>query len=120
MLTLLPETRDDIVALKFTGMITEADLDGQFPEVDAILDSGRKMRLVLDWKDLEGWVPGAKSLGTWFGLRHWAHVDRVAVVADAKWEDEKTRVADICKAATVRRFPDDQRDEAIQWLHHGN
>lgn len=116
MLTLLPETRDNLVALKFSGKISEGDMDARMDELDDILQGRDHVRVMLDWNELQGWVQGAKSVGTWFAMHRWAHVDRVAVVADAQWEDEKQRIADVFKAATVQRFPGDKSAEALQWL----
>lgn len=117
MLTLLPETRDNIIALKFGGMVTEADIDQHFTEVDAISHSHPIVRIIVDWRDLEGWVTGAKSLGTWFALHHRANVDRIAIVADPKWNDEKKRISDIFKAAIVRRFDAKHWNSALDWLN---
>jgi hypothetical protein len=90
MLTLLPETRDNIIALKFGGMVTEADMDQHFAEVDVISHSHPIVRVI---------------------------VDRIAIVADPKWNDEKKRINDIFKVAIVKRFDAKHWNSALDWLN---
>ena len=42
-----------------------------------------------------------------------------AIIAEEKWADEVLRITDIFRAATVRRFPPSQRQEALDWLREG-
>ena len=50
-------------------------------------------------------------------MRHWATIRRIAVIADAKWDDEILRIADIYRAADVHRFSPEKREAALSWLN---
>ncbi len=116
MIELLPETGKNLIAVKMWDTITEEDFGRYFVEADAIFDRERVEHLVFDWEQLKGWAPGARSVGTWFGMHHRAMVGRVAIIADENWADEVLRITDIFKAATVRRFAPSERATAFAWI----
>ncbi|MCP5364828.1 MAG: STAS/SEC14 domain-containing protein [Hyphomicrobiales bacterium] len=116
MIEILPETAGNVIAIKLSGMISEADFDASASEIAPLVEDERTNLALVDWSELEGWEPGAKSVGTWFGMHHWATIRRIAILADRKWDDERQRIADIFKAADVRRFSPQERDTALQWL----
>jgi hypothetical protein len=116
MIELLPETGGGLIAVKMSDTITEEDFGKYFADADAIFDRERVEHLIFDWEHLKGWAPGARSVGTWFGMHHRAMVGRVAVIADDRWADEVLRITDIFKAATVRRFAPSERATAFAWI----
>ncbi len=114
-----------ILTIEMQGKVSEADIESEldnledrFPQVGVRLSGGAKggIRVLQDWQDLEGWEQGAKTAGTIAGKMLSDMIQRVAVVADAKWQGEQERIADVAKRATVRFFPLDQRDKAMRWL----
>jgi SpoIIAA-like len=114
MMELLPETSGNLMAIKMSGTITEDDYDRCLSEADVV--AGEHIEhLVLDWEHLQGWAPGARSVGTWFGLHYRALVGRVAIIADEKWADEVVRITDIYKGANVRQFAPEKRALAFDW-----
>lgn len=117
MIELLPETEGNLIAVKMSGTVTEADMDMYFGRVDEIFLKERVKHLLIDWSELAGWAPGARSVGTWFGMHHRSMVGRVAVVADELWADETERIVDIFQGATVRRFTPPHRQQALAWIH---
>lgn len=119
MIELLPETKGNLIAVKMSGTVTEADMDTYFGRVEEIFMQERIEHLLLDWSELDGWAPGARTVGTWFGMHHRALMGRVAVLADDVWADETLRIADIFQAATVRRFTPAERQRAIAWIREG-
>lgn len=116
MIKFLPETKGNLLAIKMSGTILEEDYERCLAEAESMLDRERVEHLLLDWEHLQGWAPGARSAGTWFGMQHRALVGRVAVIADEKWADEVVRVTDIHRAAEVRRFSPADRAAAFAWI----
>jgi hypothetical protein len=119
MIELLSETRGNLIVVKMSDTITEEDFDKYFAEADAIFNRERVEHLLFDWEHLKGWAPGARSVGTWFGMHHRGLVGRVAIIADEKWADEVLRITDIFKAATVRQFAPSERAAAFGWIRQG-
>ena len=114
-----------VCTITMSGRISEADqdaaadafADGAGPAASVrVRGSYPNLRVLLDWQNLEGWEPGAKSRGTIFGLSVRDAVARVAVVAEPKWHGEKDRLEDICNKGEVRFFTPDARDAAREWL----
>ena len=120
MIELLPETGGNIVAIRMSGIVTEAQQDEYFAKIAALRDQEKVEHLLMDWSDLEGWDKGARSAGTWFGMHHRAMVGRVAVIADEKWADEVMRITDIFHGATTRRFAPSERERAFRWIREGD
>ncbi len=108
-----------VIIIKMTGLISEAEIEGCNEELAGTFDQETLHLVLLDWQDLEGWERGAKTAGTRGSLRHWAAVRRVAVIADAKWDDEVIRITDIYRAAEVQRFSPEDREAALAWLNAG-
>jgi hypothetical protein len=116
MIELLPETKDNVIAIRMSGTVTEEDQSQCFEQAEPILNAERVEHLLLDWSDLDGWAKGARTTGTWFGMHHRAMVARVAIVTDEKWADEVLRITDIFNAAMVRRFSPQDRQAALDWI----
>jgi hypothetical protein len=108
-----------VIVIKMTGLISEAEMEACNEELATTFDQETLHRVLLDWQDLDGWEKGAKTAGTRAGLRHWATVRRVAVIADPKWDDEIIRITDIYRAADVQRFSPEDREAALAWLNAG-
>lgn len=119
MIELLPETTGNLIAVKMSGTVTEAELDMYFGRVEEIFLKERIEHLLLDWSELDGWAPGARTVGTWFGMHHRALMGRVAILADDIWADETLRITDIFQSATVRRFTPSEREQAMAWIREG-
>jgi hypothetical protein len=119
MLELLPETKDNIVAFKATGILTVIDEDSITPTLEDMFESlseKQRMRAFVDYEGLKGFEPGVKTAGLSFELRHRAQVERIAFVCGKNLQDEVDRMADIFKVAEVRRFDPASRDDAWNWL----
>lgn len=116
MIEVTSETGSNLVTVRMSGTVTEADQQRQFEKVAAETETERVECVLLDWSDLQGWGPGARSSGTWFGMHHWALVGRIAILAEEKWADEVLRITDVYRAAAVRRFAPSERQAALDWL----
>ena len=55
-----------------------------------------------------------------FDLHHFAHIERLALVGESRWE---AGMAVFCKpftTAKVRYFDESKADEASTWIHEGS
>lgn len=124
MMEVTVDEADRILIIEVKGMISEADIDAcsdhlaaRYPDFDVRPVGGRgPVGVLLDWRQLEGWVKGAKTLSTLTAKMLSDVVTRAAIVAHDKWRDELPRLADANKRATIRMFAPDQRDAALAWL----
>ncbi len=125
MLKVIPHEAERVLVIEAQGMISVADMDGcadaleqGFPGFGVHLASGDKsgIGLLLEWEHLDGWKPGAKTLGTVTGKLLRDVVHKVAIVADEKWHGEEERIQDINTFAEVRWFSLGEREHAWTWL----
>jgi SpoIIAA-like len=72
--------------------------------------------MLVDWQDLGGWEKGAKTLGTMTAKTIGDAVRKIAVIADARFADERLSLADVAEKAVIRFFAPGKRDEALAWL----
>ncbi len=117
MYELVPEGGDSIVVtFKAIGMLSDGDYDSLNEDMEALMSKLDFVRVLVDWERLEGWEPGAKAVSTWFGHVHNEQIQRMAIVADAKWKDEIQRIHDVVAPTEVRGFAPSKRDAAMAWL----
>lgn len=124
MITIKVDDASRILIIEMTGMIREADIDGaadtlqrDYPGVGVhVRGEGRPFSILADWRALQGWEKGAKTLGTVLTRATGDAAKKVAVVSDDRFADEQPRLADAFPGATVRFFPPSQSEQAMAWL----
>ena len=116
MYELVPESDGIVVTFRAIGMLSDGDYDSLSDDMEAVMDKHPFVRVLVDWEQLEGWGPGAKSASTWFGRVHNDRFQRMAIVADGKWRDEVNRIRDVVAPTEVRAFTPSKRDAAMAWL----
>jgi hypothetical protein len=124
MITVRVDEANRILILGMSGMISEADIDAtadtlqrEYPGVGVHLKGeGRPLSILADWRGLEGWEKGAKTLGTVMNKATGDAVKKVAVIADERFADEQPRLADSLPSASVRFFPATDAERAVDWL----
>lgn len=117
---------EDLILLKMSGSVTDEDWDqvvlafqdslGALFGVRLRHQSGPKLSVLMDWRELEGWKPGARAACTSFCMGYEDMVQRIAVVGTDRWKDEHERLKDIYKDAQVRFFRAPEEDAARTWL----
>ena len=115
MITILPESEGDLVCLKVSGKLTDADYKDMIPKLEAVIDAHGSIRLFADLSEFDGW----EWIAAWddfaFGIKHWNHITRMALMGTKRWEELSAKIADKIMPADVKFFGVDQRDEAIEW-----
>ena len=69
--------------------------------------------------DFHGWTLGGLWEDIKFDLKHFAHIERLALIGDTKWE---AGMAVFCKpftTASIRYFGEARYDDAICWIQEG-
>jgi hypothetical protein len=107
----------NLITLTISGRLGGEDYLQFVPILEKSIREHGKIRILLVMKDFHGW--GDVS-GVWqeikFDLKHFAHVERVAMVGDKTWEHW---MAEFCRpftTAQVRYFDITELEEARQWI----
>ena len=89
------------------------------PEFERLVKQQGKLRLLFDMTGFHGWDAGAMWEDIKFGSRHFADIERLAMVGDKKWQQG---MATFCKpftTATIRYFDHADAAGARKWLSEG-
>jgi len=65
---------------------------------------------------LQGWDVGAAWEDTKFGIKHFADIERMAMVGDRKWQHGMAVLFKPFTKATIRYFDQPDAAEARKWL----
>lgn len=120
------ESEGNLVTLRMIGAVTSSDWDGVVPKFQEACGQATSVRIrgenrgairvLMDWRGLELWEPGARSDCTWFCLGNRDLVGRIAILGSPRWHDEKERLTDVYQKAEVKFFTPAESGSALVWL----
>lgn len=90
-----------VLTLKVSGQLTHVELTDVQNQADEILRSKGKLSILVLAQNFTGWERGADWGDSPFQAERDAHIARMAIVGDAKWED----LAAMFTAKWLREFP---------------
>lgn len=105
-----------IMIVHVSGKLTKEDYAHFIPEIERMIREVGKIRLLFEMHDFHGWDAGALWEDIKFDLKHFADIERLAMVGEKKWEEW---MATFCKpftSAEIRYFDQSQADAARQWI----
>src|SRR5665213_3366137 len=95
-----------------TGCLVKADYEGLVAEFGRLAGEQGKLRVLFDMTGLHGWDAGAAWEDIKFDFKHFADIDRLAIVGDAKWQEGMSWFFKPFTKATVRFFDHKNYDAA--------
>lgn len=107
-----------IVTLIFKDRLEKEDYEALVPQLEKIMESNNKIRILIELIDFKGWTAGALWEDTKFSATHFNDIERLAVVGDKGWEKTITTFIKPFTGASVRYFDVSEKDEAQQWIRH--
>src|ERR1039458_1020469 len=110
------ENGGKILVVHVSGKLAKADYDHFVPEFERLVRQHGKLRLLFDMTGFHGWEAGALWEDIKFDIRHFAHIERLAVVGVRKWEQERVTLGKPFTTATIRYFDHADAAEAREWL----
>lgn len=105
-----------VVTLVFKDKLRTADYDHFVPQVEKIMESREKIRMLIQLKDFKGWTVGALWEDTKFGIMHFNDVERLAIVGEKQWEKTMTQFIKPFTQAEVRYFDMAELSSAQAWI----
>src|SRR5947209_3637656 len=91
------EAAGKVLAVTPTGKLTTADYERFVPEVERLIKQHGKLPLLVRMHDFHGWEAGALWQDLKFDRKHFADIERLALVGESKWE---SGMAAFCKPFT--------------------
>jgi len=110
------EDEGKVLAVHISGKLTKADYVFFTPEFERLVKLNGKLRVLFDMTGFHGWDAGALWEDIKFDVKHFADIERLAMVGDKKWQQG---MATFCKPftkATIKYFDHADAAEARTWL----
>ncbi len=115
-LQLIEQNGGQILAVTVTGKLTRADYVPLVAAFARLVAQHGKLRLLVDLAGFHGWEAGAAWTDFKLGAKHFADIERLAIVGETKWQHV---MAEICRPftlAAVRYFDHTEAATARNWL----
>ncbi|MEO8545527.1 MAG: STAS/SEC14 domain-containing protein [Burkholderiaceae bacterium] len=106
----------NILVVHVSDKLIKDDYARLMPEFERLVREHGKLRLLFDMTDFHGWDAAAVWEDLKLGLKHFADIERIAMVGETKWQHG---MAIFCKpftTATVHYFDHVAIAEAHKWL----
>jgi hypothetical protein len=107
----------DFMVLQIGGLLRKAEMDAALGAEARKWGPSTGIRVLVTVEDFEGFERGADWGDISFLVRHDHQIDKIAIVADPKWESEMLVFAGAgFRKGQVKFFPRNQLAQARAWL----
>jgi hypothetical protein len=113
---LAEENDGKLLVVHVSGKLVAADYANFVSEFERLVRQHGKVRVLFDMTGFHGWEAGALWEDTKFAVKHFADIERLAMVGETTWQ---RGMAAFCKPftkAAIRYFEHADVAEARQWL----
>jgi ubiquinone/menaquinone biosynthesis C-methylase UbiE len=105
-----------ILEVRISGKLTQKDYRRFVPEFERLTQQHGKIRILFEMEDFHGW----KASGLWedvkFDLKHFADIERLAMVGDRRWQRWMSEFCRPFTTAEIRYFSRSAAGGARAWL----
>ena len=102
--------------VRVSGKLVHEDYQHFVPEFERLIKQHGKLRLLFEMVDFHGWEPGAAWDDLKLGVKHYADLERIAMVGDKQWEKAMSLFCKPFTTAEVRYFDIARAAEARAWI----
>ena len=101
---------------RVTGKLSEEDYHRFVPELERLIKQHGKIRVLFIMNDFHGWNAGALWEDFKFDLKHFADIERLAMVGEKSWQKGMSTFCRPFTTAKIRYFDHTATDAALAWL----
>jgi hypothetical protein len=117
MSTIIEKEADSTWQFRVTGMLKKSELDEAQAGAREEIARGGQIKVLLLLEEFQGWEPGADWADMEFAYTHGNQIEKIAIVADPKWETEALMfVGAGFRRTKVQFFPSADLARARTWL----
>ena len=117
--TIEKAAKGKILLVHATGKLTKNDYADFAPEVERLVREHGKVRILFDMVDFHGWTASALWEDVKFDLKHFAHIERLALIGERSWEHGMAWFCKPFTRAKIRYFGHHDSEAAREWLENG-
>jgi hypothetical protein len=108
-----------ILAVHVSGKLAAADYAHFVPEFERLVRQHGKLRVLFDMTGFHGWEAGALWEDIKFDVKHFADIERLAMVGETRWQQGMAAFCKPFTKAAIRYFGQADAGEARKWLGEG-
>jgi nucleotide-binding universal stress UspA family protein len=117
MLQFIPVFDGNIIAVRASGQLTDADYQNFLPQLEQQIDQLGKVCLLFEFDNFSGWDIDAAKDDVKFAMKHLSDFERIAMVGDKSWEYWMALLAKpFLLSSEVRYFNRENLQDAWDWL----
>jgi len=105
-----------LVHVSISGKLSREDYEAFTPVVERLIKQHGKVRMLIQMHDFHGWTAGALWEDIKFDAKHYADIERLALVGESKWEKGMSVFCRPFTSATIRYFDTSVLPEARAWV----
>lgn len=113
----LGETRDNVLACQFSGIVTDAEFRQFASEAERLIAEHGKIRLLVLVDYPQDFEPRAAWDDILFWITHIREIERLAVVGQGAWEKRMERIETFLLHAQIRYYDALHLEDARAWLN---
>jgi len=107
---------DGLLVVNVSGKLAAADHERFVPEFDRLVQKHGKLRLLFDMTGFHGWETAALWADIKFDAKHFADIERLAMVGEKKWEHGMALFCEPFTTAKIRFFDHADMAAARKWV----
>lgn len=97
--------------------LTEDDYKKLVDRTEELVANHGSINMIIELNDFHGWTAGAAWEDLKFGIEHFNHIDRMAIIGESAWEEGMTLFIKPFTSAEVKYFDHEHNEEAYNWIH---
>ena len=105
-----------ILEVRVSGNLTHGDYQCFVPEFGRLVKQHGKINVLFEMVDFRGWKAAALWDDIKFDLKHFADIERLAMVGERKWQKGMSKFCHPFTTARIRYFDRTAASEARAWL----
>lgn len=110
------ENGGKVLEIHVSGKLVKADYEQLLVEFARLVGQHGRLRVLFDMTGFHGWEASAAWEDIKFGIKHFAHIERLAMIGEKKWQHGVAMFWRPFTKATTRYFEHADAAEAREWL----
>lgn len=106
----------NVIEVHVTGKLTKEAYEAFVPMTEEKIREFGKIRFLVVMHDFHGWSAGALWEDLKFDLKHFSHIERLAIVGESKWEKGMTVFCRPFTTAKIKYFDLADLEQAREWI----
>ncbi|WP_339736769.1 STAS/SEC14 domain-containing protein [uncultured Sunxiuqinia sp.] len=116
MFKLLNLTKDNLIAIKIDGKVRKEDYQMITPLINGRVKDYGKIRMYIEIESIEGVEAAALKEDLKTYIRHFNHMEKIAVVGKSKWQKLWSNLASPFISGEMKYYSEEEITDAVRWI----